>query len=254
MYKSKKQGLQLNKIQIDGVRESGKINTQLLDFISNKLYVGMSTLEIDSLIHNETIRLGGVPATLNYNGYPRSLCTSVNDQVCHGIPARNEILKSGDIINIDVATNYKGYYSDSARVFGIGEISNDSKSLIKISKDCMDVGLKQVKPWASMKSIASAVSDHAMKMGFTIASGIGGHGIGLKFHEEPYVSYEKPGTNIQLLPGMVFTIEPAVNRGSCEIFEDVDNGWTIYTVDGKNSAQWEVTVLVAKDGYEVLAY
>lgn len=254
MYKSIKKGLQLTEKQIEGVRKSGRVNTTLLDFISDKLYVGMTTLEIDSLIYSETIRIGGVPATLNYNGYPRSLCTSLNDQVCHGIPAPNEILKSGDIINIDIATNYKGYYSDSARVFGIGEISNSSKRLIEVSRKCIDVGLKQVKPWTSMKSIGLAVSDYAVQNGYSIASGIGGHGIGLKFHEEPYVSYENPGTNMQIVPGMIFTIEPAVNQGSSNIFEDANNGWTIYTVDGENSAQWEVTVLVTNDGYEILAY
>ncbi len=244
----------LNKNQIEGIRESGKVNTHLLDFISDKLCIGMSTLEIDQLIYNETRRLGGVPATLDYNGFPRSLCTSINDQVCHGIPSKNVILKNGDLFNIDVSTLYKGYYSDAARVFSIGEMSSKNEKLMTVSKKCIDVGLAVVKPWKSMKEIGRVITEFAEKKGFSIAEGIGGHGIGLNFHEEPYVSFDRYGTDVLLEPGMVFTIEPAVNAGACRIFEDAENGWTIYTLDGSNSAQWEVTVLVTDDSYEILSY
>jgi len=243
----------LSPTEIEGVRQSGKINTHLLDYISTKLYVGMTTLEINTLIHEETIRLGGSPATLDYNGYPMSLCTSINDQVCHGIPSEKVKLKEGDIINIDVSTEYKGYFSDSARVFTIGKVSKANARLVNIAKEAIYVGLKEVKPWTSMQNVGKVISQFANLNGYTVARGIGGHGIGKKFHEEPYVSYESHGTNMLMVPGMVFTIEPAINKGTANVFEDADNGWTIYTDDFAPSAQWEVTVLVTEEGYEILA-
>lgn len=243
----------LNSEQIQGVRESGVVNTALLDFISNKLYVGMSTEEIDRLIYEETIRLGGIPATLDYNGYPKSLCTSMNDEVCHGIPSKAVKLKEGDLINIDVSTNVKGYFSDSARVFCIGEVSDDVKNLVSVAKESISVGLSKVIPGVSMKHMGRAINAFVKSNGYSVAEDIGGHGIGLKFHEEPFVSYSRRGTDTLLEAGMIFTIEPAVNMGTGDIVEDASNGWTIYTADRKPSAQWEVTVLVTETGYEILA-
>jgi len=243
----------LNETQINGIRESGKLNSSLLDFISEKLYTGMTTEEIDQLIYSETLRQGATPATLNYNGYPKSLCTSINDQVCHGIPSNRTVLRDGDIINIDISTNYNGFYSDSARVFCIGDVSEDTRKLVEVARQSIEIGLSKVQPWTSMKNIGKAISEYVFTHGYTIAHNIGGHGIGLKFHEEPYVSYEKEGTDIILVPGMVFTIEPAVNMGTGEIFEDSGNDWTVYSDDGKPSAQWEVTVLVTDSWYEILA-
>jgi len=243
----------LNKSQIDGVKESGVLNSTLLDYISDKLHIGMSTEEIDQVIYRETIRLGGLPATLNYNGYPKSLCTSINDQVCHGIPSEKVKLKDGDILNIDVSTIYNGYYSDSARVFCIGNVNEEERTLVEVAKESIDVGLSKVIPWTSMRHIGEAISKFATAHDYRIAQNIGGHGIGLKFHEEPYVSYNKKGTDLLLVPGMVFTIEPAVNMGTGEVFENANNGWTIYTEDQKPSAQWEVTVLVTDSGYEIIA-
>lgn len=242
------------KAVIDGVRESGRLNTGLLDHIAGIIKEGMTTLEIDEIIYKETIKLGGVPATLNYDGYPRSLCTSINNQVCHGIPSKDIQLKDGDIINIDVSTCYRGYYSDSARVFKIGRVSPEKKILVDVSKACLEAGLSAVKPWVSLNEIGIKTAKLARKNKMTIARGIGGHGIGHKFHESPYVSYDGLGMDLKMVPGMIFTIEPAVNFGRQEVYEDASNGWTIYTVDGKPSAQWEVTVLVTETGYEVLAY
>lgn len=243
------------KEQIDGIRESGKVNIAILDYISNKICVGMSTEEIDKLVHSKTIELGGIPATLGYEGYPKSSCTSINSQVCHGIPSELDKLKDGDIINVDISTIYKGYYSDSSRMFCIGEVSEEKKNLVKIAKECIEKGLEQVKPWRFLGDMGYAVHQYALKNGYSVVEEIGGHGVGLELHEDPWISYiSKPKTELLMIPGMIFTIEPMLNMGTSEVFLDQENEWTIYTADSMPSAQWEVTVLVTDDGYEILAY
>lgn len=243
------------KEQIDGIRESGKVNIAILDYISNKICVGMSTEEIDKLVHSKTIELGGIPATLGYEGYPKSSCTSINSQVCHGIPSELDKLKDGDIINVDISTIYKGYYSDSSRMFCIGEVSEEKKNLVKIAKECIEKGLEQVKPWRFLGNMGYAVHQYALKNGYSVVEEIGGHGVGLELHEDPWISYiSKPKTEMLMIPGMIFTIEPMLNMGTSEVFLDQENEWTIYTADSMPSAQWEVTVLVTDDGYEILAY
>lgn len=243
------------KEQIDGIRESGKVNIAILDYISNKICVGMSTEEIDKLVHSKTIELGGIPATLGYEGYPKSSCTSINSQVCHGIPSELDKLKDGDIINVDISTIYKGYYSDSSRMFCIGEVSGEKKNLVKIAKECIEKGLEQVKPWRFLGDMGYAVHQYALKNGYSVVEEIGGHGVGLELHEDPWISYiSKPKTEMLMIPGMIFTIEPMLNMGTSEVFLDQENEWTIYTADSMPSAQWEVTVLVTDDGYEILAY
>jgi len=244
-----------NEEQIIGLRESGKINIAVLDFISEQLHIGMSTEQIDVLIYEKTVELGGIPATLNYEGYPKSVCTSINEQVCHGIPSRDVLLKDGDIVNIDVSTIYKGFFSDSSRMFCIGNVSPEKKKLVDVVKECIELGLAQIKPWGFLGDMGQAVHEHAMSNGYSIVKEIGGHGIGLQFHEEPWVGYvSKKGTEMLLVPGMAFTIEPMVNMGTDKIFVDDKDGWTVYTADGMPSAQWEVMVLVTNDGYEMLAY
>ena len=241
--------------QIVGIRESGKVNTAVLDFISEQLHVGMTTEEIDSLIYEKTTVLGGIPATLNYEGYPKSVCTSINDQVCHGIPSSDILLKDGDIINIDVSTIYNGFFSDSSRMFCIGNVSPEKKKLVDVTKECVELGLAQVKPWGFLGDMGEVVHEHAVSNGYKVVREIGGHGIGLEFHEEPWVGYvSKKGTEMLLVPGMIFTIEPMVNMGTDEVFEDDSDGWGVYTADGMPSAQWEVMVLVTDDGYEILAH
>lgn len=244
-----------NPEQIIGLRESGKINIAVLDFISEQLHIGMTTEQIDLLIYEKTVALGGIPATLNFEGFPKSVCTSINDQVCHGIPSSDVLLNAGDIINIDVSTIYNGFFSDSSRMFCIGNVSPEKKKLVDVAKECIELGLAHIKPWGFLGDIGQAVHEHAMSNGYTVVQEIGGHGIGLQFHEEPWVSYvSKKGTEMLLVPGMVFTIEPMVNMGTDEIFVDDNDGWTVYTADGMPSAQWEVMVLVTNDGYEILAY
>lgn len=241
--------------QIEGIRESCKINIAILDHVAQHIHAGMSTEEINQLVHNKTIELGGIPAPLDYEGFPKSVCTSINDQVCHGIPDESVILQEGDIINVDVSTIYKGYFSDSSRMFCIGEVSPEAKRLVEVAKECIEKGLEQVKPWGFLGDMGQAVHEHALANGCSVVEEIGGHGVGLEFHEEPFVSYvSHRGEEMLMVPGMVFTIEPMVNAGSPDVVMMEGDDWIVYTADGSLSAQWEITVLVTEDGYEILAY
>ncbi len=241
--------------QIQGIRESSVINMAVLDAVGEMIGPGVSTQQIDDVVTEVTARMGGIAAPLNYEGFPKSVCTSINEVVCHGIPSKDVILKDGDIVNVDVSTLYKGYYSDSSRMYCIGQVSGEKRKLVEVTKECMELGLSMVKPWNFLGDMAQAVNDHARKNGYSVVVDIGGHGIGLEFHEEPFVSYvTSAGTEMLMAPGMVFTIEPMVNMGTSEIYVDDNDGWTVYTADGKPSAQWEITVAVTKDGYEVLTW
>jgi methionyl aminopeptidase len=243
------------KEQIEGIRESSKINIAVLDYVARHIREGMTTEEINRMVHEETVRMGGIPAPLHFDGYPKSVCTSINEQVCHGIPSEDVVLKNGDIVNVDASTIYKGYFSDSSRMFCIGEVDEEAARLVRVAKECMEKGIEQVKPWNFLGDMAEAVHSHALANGCSVVRDIGGHGIGLEFHEEPFVSYvTKKGTEMLMVPGMVFTIEPMVNLGTDEIYIDDGNGWTAYTEDGKLSAQWEVTVAVTEEGHEILTY
>lgn len=241
--------------QIEGIKVSSRLNIAVLDAVGEMIGPGVSTQQIDDLVHDMTVQMGGVPAPLNYEGFPKSVCTSVNEVVCHGIPSEDVILKEGDIVNVDVSTLYKGYFSDSSRMYCIGEVSKEKKKLVQVTRECMEKGLEMVKPWNFLGDMAQVINDHAKANGYSVVVEIGGHGVGLEFHEEPFVSYvTKAGTEMLMAPGMVFTIEPMINMGSSEIYIDEENGWTVYTADRKPSAQWEITVAVTKDGHEVLTW
>lgn len=241
--------------QIEGIRVSSKINVAVLDAVEKMIGPGVSTEEIDKLVYDMTTEMGGIPAPLNYDGFPKSVCTSINEVVCHGIPSADRILKEGDIVNVDVSTIYNGYFSDSSRMFCIGKVDADKEKLVRVARECIDLGLEQVKPWNFLGDMAQAINDHAKANGYSVVVDIGGHGVGLEFHEEPFVSYvTKKGTEMLMVPGMVFTIEPMINAGTCEIEVDEADGWTVYTADRKPSAQWEVTVAVTDDGYEILTW
>lgn len=243
------------KEQIKGIRESSKINIAVLDEIAEKIQIGMSTEEIDRLVYEKTTQMGGIPAPLGYDGFPKSVCTSMNSQVCHGIPSEKDILKDGDIVNVDVSTIYQGYFSDSSRMFMLGNVALETRKLVETAHECLEIGLTQVKPWNFLGDMAQAINDYAKENGYSIVREVGGHGVGLEFHEEPFVSYvTRKGTEMLMVPGMVFTIEPMVNMGKADIYIDDDNGWTVYTEDGLPSAQWEITVAVTEDGYEVLTW
>ncbi|MFR6117756.1 MAG: type I methionyl aminopeptidase [[Clostridium] scindens] len=239
--------------QIKAIQESADLNTAVLDHVAAHIREGMSTEEIDRLVYDYTTQHGGIPAPLNYQGFPKSVCTSVNNVVCHGIPDENEILKEGDIINVDVSTILNGSYSDASRMFTIGQISPEAEKIVRVTKECVELGLKAAKPWGHLGDIAYAISTHARKNGFSVVEDIGGHGIGLEFHEDPYVSYVTPkGSEMVLVPGMMFTIEPMINEGSPEFYIDEENGWTVYTIDDGLSAQIEYMVLITETGVEVM--
>lgn len=241
--------------QIQGIRESARINIACLDAVADEIRIGMSTQQIDDIVADVTRQMGGICACLNYEGFPKSVCTSVNEEVCHGIPDENRILQDGDIINVDCSTILNGYFSDSSRMFMLGNVSEEKRRLVEVTKECVDIGIRMVKPWTFMGDMGSAVHEHALKNGYSVVRQIGGHGCGLEFHEDPFVSYvSKPGTEMLMVPGMCFTIEPMVNMGTDDIYEDSNNGWTIYTEDGRPSAQWEVQVVVTEDGCEVITY
>ena len=241
--------------QIEGIRESAKINIAVLDEVADKIRIGMTTEDIDKIVYDATTKMGGIPAPLNYEGCPKSVCTSLNNVVCHGIPTDQEKLLDGDIINVDVSTIYNGYFSDSSRMFCMGDVDPAWKRLVDVTKECVQIGIEHAKPWTLLGDLGAAVHKHAVDNGYSVVREIGGHGCGVEFHEDPFVSYVSlPGTGMLLVPGMCFNIEPMVNMGTDEIFEDEYNGWTIYTDDDKPSAQWEVQVLITEDGCEVVTY
>ena len=244
-----------NAEQIEKIKESAKINIAVLDYVAEHIKAGISTAEIDKWVYDITTKMGGVPAPLNFEGFPKSVCTSINNEVCHGIPSEDVIIKDGDIINVDVSTHLNGYFSDSSRMFCIGNVSEENRKLVEETKNAVYEGLKQVKPWGFLGDMGQAVNDYVKSKGYSVVREVGGHGIGLEFHEDPWVSYiSKKGTEMLMVPGMIFTIEPMVNAGKPDIFVDEDNGWTIYTEDNSMSAQWEIQVLVTEDGYEIIAY
>lgn len=239
--------------QIEEIKKSAALNTAVLDHVAKHIHTGMSTAEIDKLVYDYTTEHGGIPAPLGYDGFPKSVCTSINNEVCHGIPDENIILEEGDIINVDVSTILNGYYSDASRMFTIGELSDRAKKILKVTEECVELGLAAAKPWGHLGDIADAINSHAQANGYSVVEDIGGHGIGLAFHEEPFVSYvTEKGTEMVLVPGMMFTIEPMINEGSPDFFVDEDNGWTVYTEDDGLSAQIEYMVLVTETGIEVL--
>ena len=241
--------------QVEMIRKSAEVNVAVLDYVAEHIREGISTQEIDDMVYQETTRRGAIPAPLNYEGFPKSVCTSIDEVVCHGIPSSDRILKSGDIVNVDCSTILDGYFSDSSRMFMIGEVSDEKRKLVEVTKECVEMGLEAVKPWGYLGDIADVISRHARENGYSVVREIGGHGVGLEFHEEPWVSYViRKGTGMLLAPGLMFTIEPMINMGSDQVYTDKFDGWTVYTRDGKPSAQWEIQVLVTEDGAEVISW
>ena len=239
--------------QIEGIKKSARLNTAVLDHVAEHIHAGMSTEEIDRLVYDFTVSHGGIPAPLHYQGFPKSVCTSINNEVCHGIPDESIILEEGDIINVDVSTILDGYFSDASRMFMIGNVSERARKLVEVTKECVELGLAQAKPWNHLGDIADAINTYAKANGCSVVEDIGGHGIGLEFHEDPWVSYVTPkGSEMLLVPGMIFTIEPMINEGSPDFFVDEENEWTVYTEDDGLSAQVEYMVLITEDGAEVL--
>ena len=235
--------------QIEGIRRSGVINTAVLDLVASEIKAGMSTAEIDKMVYDFTV------APLNYEGFPKSVCTSINEVVCHGIPSEDEILEEGDIINVDVSTILDGYYSDASRMFIIGKTTPEKEKLVRVAKECLEIGMQAATPFGFVGDIGNAIEKHAKKNGFSVVRDLCGHGVGLEFHEEPDVEhFGRKGTGMLLVPGMVFTIEPMINMGTYRVFVDEEDDWTVVTEDELPSAQWEHTFLMTENGLEILTY
>lgn len=241
--------------QIEGIRRSGVVNTGVLDLVAQEIKEGMSTATIDKLVYDYTMDHGAIPAPLNYEGFPKSVCTSINEVVCHGIPSEHEILRDGDIINVDVSTILDGYYSDASRMFMIGNVSPEKRRLVEVTKECLEIGREAAKPFGFVGDIGHAIQKHAEKNGYSVVRDLCGHGVGLAFHEEPEVChFGRKGTGMLLVPGMVFTIEPMINMGTWHVFIDEADGWTVVTEDELPSAQWEHTFVMTETGLEVLTH
>lgn len=238
--------------EIEKMRIAGRLAAEVLEMIEPYVKPGVTTNELDSICHKFIVEeQDAIPAPLNYHGFPKSICTSVNHTVCHGIPADKK-LKKGDIINIDITVIKDGFHGDTSKMFYVGEPTIKGKRIAEIARECMVKGIKLVKPGATLGDIGAAIQQHAEANRFSIVREYCGHGIGLKFHEEPQVlHYGKAGTGITLEEGMTFTIEPMVNIGKRDI-KVLPDEWTVITRDRSLSAQWEHTILVTKDGYEVL--
>lgn len=240
--------------QIEGIRRSGVVNSGILDLVGREIKAGMSTAAIDKLVYDYTVDHGAIPAPLNFEGFPKSVCTSVNEVVCHGIPSEKEILKEGDIINVDVSTILDGYYSDASRMFMIGRVSPEKEKLVRVAKECLEIGMKAAKPFGFVGDIGHAIQKHAEKNGFSVVRDLCGHGVGLEFHEEPEVAhFGRKGTGMLLVPGMVFTIEPMINMGTYRVYIAEEDGWTVITDDELPSAQWEHTFVMRENGLEILS-
>ena len=243
------------KEDIEGIKESAKVNIGALDEVEKNIKIGTTTEEIDKWVYDFTLDNGAVPAPLNYEGFTKSCCTSINDVVCHGIPSKKEVLKEGDIVNVDCSTIKGGYFSDSSRMFIVGDASSETKKFVETVKKSINVGLTEVKPWFHLHDMAKAIDDYIHTKGYSVVREYGGHGIGKEFHEDPWVSHTpKSGQNMIMPPGMCFTIEPMVNMGSYKITDNAKDGWTVRTKDGSLSAQWEIQLVVTETGYEILSY
>jgi methionyl aminopeptidase len=246
-----------NDTDIEKMRIAGRLASEVLDYITPYVKPGVTTGELDRLCHDYMVNVQStIPAPLNYappghTPYPKSICTSVNQQICHGVPG-DKVLKNGDIVNLDITVIKDGYHGDTSRMFCVGTVSPQAKRLCDITYDCMWLGIAQVRPGATLGDIGYAIQKHAEASGYSVVREFCGHGIGKKFHEDPQVlHYGRPGTGLKLQPGMIFTIEPMINAGKRDI-RQMGDGWTIATKDRSLSAQWEHTVLVTADGYEIM--
>jgi len=242
-----------SKLEIEKMRKSGKLARDLLLYITPFVKEGVSTEEIDKLCYDFILKNGATPAPLNYHGFPKSICTSINDVVCHGIPKKEDILKNGDIVNVDVTVILDGYHGDTSLMFLIGDVSEEAKLLVNRTKEAMMRGIKVIKPEIYLYEVGRAIEDYISQFNYSIVRDYCGHGIGRGFHEDPNVlHYFSQENKIKLKEGMIFTVEPMINIGSFETKVSKKDNWTVRTKDGGLSAQFEHTVLVTREGFEIL--
>jgi len=244
--------------QIALIKESAKVNIECLDVVADKICIGMSTEDINRIVNEVCKKYGAIPAPLNYEGFPKSVCTSINEVVCHGIPKKTDVLKEGDIINVDMTLDYNGYFGDASRMFIIGgKTTPEKEQLVRVTKECLEIGMEAAKPYCFVGDIGNAIQKHADKYHYGVVRDLGGHGVGLAMHEEPDIlHYGKKGSGMLLVPGMCFTIEPMINMGTWRVFLDEDDpyGWEVISGDEQPSAQWEHTLLMTETGVEILSY
>jgi methionyl aminopeptidase len=239
--------------EIDAIRVSCQMAAETLLLVGEMIRPGMTTEDIDRIVHEDTIRRGAVPSPLNYKGFPKSVCTSINDIVCHGIPTTKDVLKNGDIVNVDVTTLYQGFHGDTSATFYIGAPPPAARLIVEVCRKALDLGIAEVHEGARLGDIGAAIQEYVEAQGCSVVRDFVGHGIGRRFHEPPQVKhYGKRGTGDRLRAGMVFTIEPMVNAGGWEVEVDPHDKWTVRTADGSLSAQFEHTIVVTKNGCEVL--
>lgn len=237
--------------QIEGIRQAGRLVIDTLNLAESHIRPGITTDEINTIVHDFTIRHGAIPAPLNYRGFPKSVCVSVNEVVCHGIPSNRE-LRNGDIVNVDVTSILNSYYADANKTYFVGPPSADAEKIVAVSRQCLADGMSVVKPGNTIGDIGHAIQSYAEAQGCSVVREFVGHGVGIDFHEAPQVPhYGSPGTGVRLMQGMVFTIEPMINLGKKEL-KILDDGWTAVTRDGSLSAQFEQTLLVTESGIESL--
>jgi len=241
--------------QIQGMRVAGKLAAEVLTLLDDVVKPGVSTGAIDKIVHDHIVDVqGGIPATLGYHGFPASCCTSINHVVCHGIPADDKILKDGDIVNIDVTVIKDGFHGDTSKMYFVGKPRPHLERLVRITQECMYMGIEQVKPGARLGDIGFVIQQHAEKNNYSVVREYCGHGIGQVFHEDPQIlHYGRAGHGTELKPGMCFTIEPMINLGNRQV-RLLGDDWTVITKDRKHSAQWEHTLAVTDTGYEIFTY
>lgn len=243
-----------NAKQIEGIRKAGQINSLILDAVSKEIREGMTTQEIDDIVRDATEGYGGIPAPYHYEGFPKRVCTSVNDVICHGIPSDKVVLREGDIVNVDCTTIVDGFYGDASRMFMIGDVSPKARELCEVTAESVLEAEKHLTPYSHLGDIGYYINKLAREHRYNVVREIGGHGCGLKMHEDPYVCHiGKLGKGMVLCPGMVFTIEPMINAGTGRFYVDGGDQWQVYTADGSLSAQVEHMVLITEDGFEILS-
>lgn len=238
--------------EIEAMRVAGRMAAETLVLVGERLKVGMTTEDINTLVHEDTIKRGARPAPLNYRGFPKSVCTSINDVVCHGIPD-GQALKNGDIINVDITTFHDGFHGDTSATFYIGTPSPEARKVVEIARRSLELGIAEVREGARLGDIGAVIQEYVESQGCSVVRDFVGHGIGRRFHEDPQVKhYGKRGSGERMKAGMIFTIEPMVNLGRYEVVVDPVDKWTVTTADGSLSAQFEHTCLVTKTGVEIL--
>lgn len=236
----------------DALRRAGRVAAETLAHVASRLRPGVTTADIDAWVREDTAKRGATPSQLGYKGFPAAVCTSRNHVVCHGIPRRDEVLVSGDIVNVDVTSHMNGFHGDTSATFFIGEVGPEARHVTQVARRCRDAGIAQVREGARLGDIGAAIEELAKREGCSVVRELGGHGIGRTMHAPPHVNhFGKRGTGLRLRAGMVFTIEPMVNLGGPGVIF-LDDGWTVVTADGRLSAQFEHTVLVTREGCEIL--